>query len=410
MDAEPERVSFATVLRTGEFRALWLAELLSTLGDQVARVALAVLVFNTTDSAVLTGLTFALTYVPTLLGGIFLSGLGDRFPRREVMVGANIAQAALVALMAVPGLPLPALCVLLAVSVLATGPFNAAQLAILPDLLSGQRYVTAMSLRNVTKYSAQLAGFAGGGLLIAVLNPYLGLAIDAATFAVSALLLRVGIRSRPAVRSVGEPAEPTSILHGFTVIWRDPRTRVLLGIGALALFYIAPEALGAPYAKQLGMGPVAVGLLMAADPVGAVVGSLVFERLSERTRLRSVGWLGVAAGAPIAACALYPNLVLSMALFACSGAAATIYTIQAMTTASRLLPNSVRAQGMGFASAVIQSVQGIGALVAGAFAQVFTPVGAMAVVGCVGVVLAAGLALAWRRVANPEQLAGQLTG
>lgn len=410
MDAEPERVSFATVLRTGEFRALWLAELLSTLGDQVARVALAVLVFNTTDSAVLTGLTFALTYVPTLLGGIFLSGLGDRFPRREVMVGANIAQAALVALMAVPGLPLPALCVLLAVSVLATGPFNAAQLAILPDLLSGQRYVTAMSLRNVTTYSAQLAGFAGGGLLIAVLNPYLGLAIDAATFAVSALLLRVGIRSRPAVRSVGEPAEPTSILHGFTVIWRDPRTRVLLGIGALALFYIAPEALGAPYAKQLGMGPVAVGLLMAADPVGAVVGSLVFERLSERTRLRSVGWLGVAAGAPIAACALYPNLVLSMALFACSGAAATIYTIQAMTTASRLLPNSVRAQGMGFASAVIQSVQGIGALVAGAFAQVFTPVGAMAVVGCVGVVLAAGLALAWRRVANPEQLAGQLTG
>ena len=407
MDAEPERVTFATVLRTGEFRALWLAELLSTLGDQVARVALAVLVFTTTDSAVLTGLTFALTYVPTLLGGIFLSSLGDRFPRREVMVGANVVQAVLVAAMAVPGVPLPALCVLLAVSVLATGPFNAAQLAILPDLLSGQRYVTAMSLRNVTTYSAQLAGFAGGGLLIAVLNPYLGLAIDALTFVVSALLLWTGIRRRPAVRS--EQADPTSMLHGFTVIWRDPRTRILLGIGALALFYIAPEALGAPYAKQLGMGPVAVGLLMAADPIGAVVGSLLFERLSEVARLRSVGWLGVAAGAPIAACALYPNLVLSMVLFACSGAAATIYTIQAMTTASRLLPNSVRAQGMGFASAVIQSVQGVGALVAGAFAQVFTPAGGMAVVGCIGVVLAGGLALAWRRVADPAQLAVQLT-
>lgn len=409
MTAEPERVTFATVLKTGEFRALWLAELLSTLGDQVARVALAVLVFNTTDSAVLTGLTFALTYVPTLLGGLFLSSLGDRFPRREVMVAANVVQAVLVAAMAVPGMPLPVLCVLLAVSVLATGPFNAAQLAILPDLLSGQRYVTAMSLRNVTTYSAQLAGFAGGGLLIAVLNPYLGLAIDALTFVVSAVLLQLGLRARPAVRSV-EHDEPTKILHGFTVIWRDPRTRVLLGIGALALFYIAPEALGAPYAKQLGMGPVAVGLLMAADPIGAVVGSLLFERLSELARLRSVGWLGVAAGAPIAACALYPNLVLSMVLFACSGAAATIYTIQAMTTASRLLPNSVRAQGMGFASAVIQSVQGVGALVAGAFAQVFTPAVGMAVVGCVGVVLAAGLALAWRRVANPAQLAVQLTG
>jgi MFS family permease len=410
MDAEPERVTFATVLRTGEFRALWLAELLSTLGDQVARVALAVLVFNTTDSAVLTGLTFALTYVPTLLGGLFLSGLGDRFPRREVMVAANVVQAVLVAAMAVPGVPLPVLCVLLAVSVLATGPFNAAQLAILPDLLSGQRYVTAMSLRNVTTYSAQLAGFAGGGLLIAVLNPYLGLAIDSLTFVLSAALLWTGIHRRPAVRSSGAETEPTSILHGFTVIWRDPRTRILLGIGALALFYIAPEALGAPYAKQLGMGPTAVGLLMAADPVGAVVGSLLFERLSEVARLRSVGWLGVAAGAPIAACALYPNLVLSMALFACSGAAATIYTIQAMTTASRLLPNSVRAQGMGFASAVIQSVQGVGALVACAFAQVFTPVAGMAIVGCVGVVLAAGLALAWRRVANPAQLAVQLTG
>src|SRR2546430_4336866 len=228
-----QRVSLSSALKVREFRALWMAELLSTLGDQVARVSLAVLVFHDTGSAVLTGLTFALTYLPTLVGGVFLSGLGDRFPRREVMIAANVVQAVLIGVMAVPGVPLWVLYVLLALAVMATRPFNAAQLAVLPALVSGERYVTAMAIRNVTTYSCQLAGFAGGGLLLTALDPNLGLAIDAVTFAVSALLLRTGLRYRPpaAASADGAAAETRSLLNGFHVIWRDRRTRMLIGVG-----------------------------------------------------------------------------------------------------------------------------------------------------------------------------------
>src|SRR4051794_9572143 len=85
------------VLAVPGFRALWLAELLSVAGDQLARVALAVLVFGRTGSASWSALTYALTFLPALFGGVLLGGLADRFPRRRVMVVADLARAWLVA-------------------------------------------------------------------------------------------------------------------------------------------------------------------------------------------------------------------------------------------------------------------------------------------------------------------------
>ena len=66
----------------GEFRYLWLAQVLSVLGDQLARVAMTVLVYDQTRSAFWAALTYAVTLVPWLLGGLALSGLADRLPRR----------------------------------------------------------------------------------------------------------------------------------------------------------------------------------------------------------------------------------------------------------------------------------------------------------------------------------------
>src|SRR3978361_2570218 len=96
-----ERVTFAAVLRVREFRVLWLADAQSAIGDQIARVALSVLVFERTESAVLTALAYALTFVPAMLGGVLLSGLADRLPRRPVMVGCDLIRAGLLACVAV---------------------------------------------------------------------------------------------------------------------------------------------------------------------------------------------------------------------------------------------------------------------------------------------------------------------
>ncbi|ALG12395.1 MFS transporter [Kibdelosporangium phytohabitans] len=387
-------VTFRSVLAVGEFRALWFAELLSQAGDQLARVALSVLVYQRTNSAALTGLTFALTYLPTMIGGLLLAGLGDRFPRRTVMVVSDVVRAVLVAAMAIPGVPLWLLCLLLTVVVMANGPFKAAQLALLPDILDEQRYVVGLAVRNVTVQSSQVAGFAGGGLLVSLLDPYLALGLDAATFALSALIIQVGVRWRPSARSAKDPVRLTA----FGSVWRDPRLRLIALVSWLSLFYIAPESLAAPYAAELGLGALAVGLIMASHPVGSIVGAYVFTRyVTEANRLRSLALMGILAGIPLVFCVFRPELTTSMILFGLTGAFSTAYTLQCAATATRLLPDTGRAQGIGLLATAALTAQGIGALVAGSLADLSGASLAVAFCGMAGVAVAIPLTYAWTR-------------
>src|SRR5215831_7107936 len=97
--------TFGEVFAVGEFRALWLAQVLSVAGDQLARVALTLLVYVRTGSALLAAVTFAASVVPAFIGGITLSGLADRFPRRRVMLVCDLARVVLVVVMAISGMP-----------------------------------------------------------------------------------------------------------------------------------------------------------------------------------------------------------------------------------------------------------------------------------------------------------------
>ncbi|MGW5748472.1 MFS transporter, partial [Amycolatopsis sp. NPDC003861] len=373
-DARVKKVGFGAVLAVAEFRAMWTAELLSICGDQLARVALAVLVYQRTSSAALTGLTYALTYVPSLLGGILLAGAGDRWPRRDVMVVTDLARAALVGVIAIPGVPLWVLCVLVAVMTALGGPFKAAQQALLPSVLEGERYLVGMALRNVTMQAAQLAGFAGGGVLIAALTPSAALGLDAATFLLSALFLVTGVRRRAAIAQAVRPAWLATTGAGIRLIWRDPALRTLVALNWLAGFYVVPEALAAPYAAGIGAGATLVGLLMAADPAGSVLGGFVFGKwIPERVQLRVLAWLGIAAGLPLVVFVCRPGLVPSVVLLAASGLLATGYNITGTVTFMRRVPDEHRAQCAGVNSAGLITVQGVGAAAAGALADVLGP-------------------------------------
>jgi hypothetical protein len=310
--------------------------------------------------------------------------------------------------MAIPGVPLWLLCLLLTVVVMANGPFKAAQLALLPDVLDEKRYVVGLAVRNVTVQSSQVAGFAGGGLLVSLLNPHVALGLNAASFALSALIIRLGVRRRPAAISgtAMSGKEPVR-LTAFSLVWRDPRLRLIALISWLSLFYIAPESLAAPYAAELGLGALAVGLIMASHPVGSIVGAYVYTRyVSETNRLRSLGLMGIAAGIPLVFCAFRPALATSMILFGLTGAFSTAYTLQCAATATRLLPDSGRAQGIGLLATAALTAQGIGALLAGVLADLSGASLAVAISGAMGVLVAIPLTTAWARQAHT---AGPLT-
>jgi predicted MFS family arabinose efflux permease len=392
--------TFREVFAVAEFRALWLAELLSVVGDQLARVALSVLVFQRTNSASLTALTYALTYLPDLVGGPLLSGLADRFPRRTVMVSADLARAALVAGMAVPGIPIAVIAVLLVAARLCNAPFAAAQAATLPAVLDDDRYVVGQTVRQITNQTAQLAGFAGGGAVVAVLGTSQALAADALTFLLSGLLIWFGVRARPAPEHDGEA--PRSVLQqlgaGARIIWRDRRLRSLVGLAWLAGFVIVPEGLAAPYADEIGSGTVSVGLLLAAHPAGIVIGAFVLGRwVSPQTRRQLIGVLAVLAVLPLVGFALQPGLPATMGLLMFSGACAA-YQVTASATFMRLVPDSGRGQAFGLAGSGLIAVQGVGLVLGGLLVSVIGSVSmTVALVGAAGTLVAIPAAAAWQR-------------
>ena len=95
--------TFREVFAVREFRPLFGTFLLSTAGDELARVALTVLVYQRTDSPLLSAMTFAIGHLPWLLGGPLLSALADRLPRHRVLIATDAARAVLLGADGDPG-------------------------------------------------------------------------------------------------------------------------------------------------------------------------------------------------------------------------------------------------------------------------------------------------------------------
>ncbi|ALG14323.1 MFS transporter [Kibdelosporangium phytohabitans] len=400
MTEAPGRVTFRDVFAVAEFRALWFAEIFSIVGDQMARVALSVLVFKQTGSATLTGLTYALTFAPSLLGGILLTGLADRFSRRNVMITADLIRAALILLIAIPGIPFWLIGLLVALATLLNPLFKASQLATLPDILKGDRFITGMAIRNITSQSAQLLGFAGGGVLISQIDPRIALVIDAATFVLSAAILRLGMRARPAAAAKQDrPSFFGSISQGSRLVFADPGLRTLLLITWLMGLLPVYEGIAAPYASVFGdASGTATGLILASDPLGSVLGAFIFTRwVPASVRPRLPGLLSLAAAVPLLLCFLQPGLVVSLVLFVLSGGIGTVALMQATASLSLGVPDSSRAQAMGLSNTGLTTVLGVSPLIGGLLTDMTTPQTTVAAFGTAGLLAAIPLAIAWHR-------------
>ncbi|HEX3650931.1 MAG TPA: MFS transporter [Pseudonocardiaceae bacterium] len=402
-DQRDTHAKFRDVFRVGEFQALWSALLLSIVGDQLARVALALLVFARTNSAALAALTYALTLLPDLVGGPLLSGLADRFPRREVMVVADLSRAGLVALMAIPGMPLALVCVLLVVVQLLASPFNAARGALLPAMLGGDTFVAGQAVVNITYQSGQLFGYVTGGVVVAFTGPYVALLIDAGTFVASAILVRLGTSARPPSHNGdGLPASHakaaiSTLRAGADLVWRDRNLRALVGIASICGFYVIGEGLAVPYAHELGGGALTAGLLFAAFPAGNALGMVLLLRLvPPRPRLRLLGPMAIAACAVLLICLVHPNLVGTLVILAASGAAASHQTVAAAAFV-RAVPDASRGQAYGLANTSIRVAQGLGVVLAGLAAQGLAPSTVVGVFGGIGVLVAMAAAAAYHR-------------
>src|SRR3712207_5352499 len=303
--AAPRPATFRGLFAVREFRPLFGTYLLSTIGDELARVALTVLVYQRTDSPLLSAVNFAISYMPRLLGGPLLSTLADPLPRHRVLLASDTARALLAALMAVPGTPLRVRVGLLSVGAVCGAPFESARSALMADVLDGGRYALATSLTNVGSQVAQVLGFVLGGTVVAVLDPSAALLLDAATFALSAVWLWARLQRRPAPDDGGDAEGPRSMWRdageGLRLIGRTPRLLAIIAVTWVGtLFANAPEGIAAPLVAQLDQGAAQVGVLLAANPAGVTVGGLLVARaLTQERRERLVPPLVALSLAPI---------------------------------------------------------------------------------------------------------------
>jgi predicted MFS family arabinose efflux permease len=403
--APGERATYRQVFAVTEFRAMWLALVLSVAGDQLARVAVTILVYERTHSPLLTALAYAVTFLPWIVGGVALSGLADRLPRRRVMIACDIARMALVCLMAAASLAGTAAALWIMVALLFAvtlldSPFKSARSALVADILTGEKYVLGTSVTQMTFQLGQVAGFASGGIVVASLGARAALLTDAATFAVSGLLLALWVRRRPAAAPPeGRPSPWREMARGIQLVFGDRSLRTLMLFGWLVTFYVVPMGLAAPYAARFHGLPFGVrtGLVFAAVPFGTAVGAYVVVRhVRAGQRQRWLGPLAVGSCAVLMACWAQPGFAASLVIFAVSGACAA-YQVAANAAFVARVPAGRRGQAFGLANGGMQVAQGLWFVVAGAIAVVLTPAGTISLSGGLGTVAAAALWISWRR-------------
>ena len=383
-----------------EFRALFAADAVSLLGDQVAAVALAVLLYQSSGSALVAALGYATAYLPWAVGGPLLSVLADRLPPRRVVVTCDVLRVALIGLAAVPGMPLLAVGLLVLAAGLIAPPFDSAISALYPQALEGDLYALGVSVRSVLHQSAQLLGFLSGGALLVLIGPRAALGLDAASFAVSALLLRAGLTDRPPAMDGDEPVHLwRDALEGLRIVTADRRRYGPLLLGVFGAAYImAPEALAPAYAHSFGAGAATVGVIMASIAAGSIIGDLMFARLmSPQTRQRLMWPLAVVGAAPLIAMALHPPLPLGISLLVVAGVGSA-FQVPANTAFARAVPAQARGRAFGIAMTGMFGGQGLAIIAAGAAAQVFEP---STVVAGAGVLGATAIGLLWLR-AQPK--------
>lgn len=409
VDDEGKRATYRAVFAVREFRALFAAQTLSVVGDQFTRVALAVLVYQRTSSASLTALTYALTFLPDIVARPLLSGLADSYPRRRVMVVADLARAALAALMAVSGMPILALCALVIAVQTVTAPFDAARLATLPIIFrSGDddepddRYVVASSVSGMVYEAAQLVGFLGAGALLLGVSPSTALLANAATFLVSAALIRGGVVRRPAAGAGSESGLGSwarRIAAGARATVATARRRWLLALLCVPAFPVVAAGLTVPYAEQLGASAGWLGALYAAEPAGSLLGAVAINRIPPARRRQMMPALAIASCAVLLGCAAQPGLLGSIALLGLSGAFSAYFAVAAAEFV-RSVPDAQRGQVGGLANTAVRVTQGIGVLAGGIMADVIPPAATIAAAGGIGALTALVIGVALHRASR----------
>ncbi|MBA8824742.1 MFS family permease [Saccharopolyspora lacisalsi] len=361
-----------------------MGNLLMLLAETLRTLALSVLVFNATNSALLSAVTFGAGFIPQAIGGSTLTALADRLRPRRLLVAYDLLQTAVTGVLAAVWLPVWAVLVLVAVAG-ALAPLRSASTgALLPEILTGDRYVLGRSIVQTISSTVQIAGYAVGGVLLAFLSPQVALLLAAGSYLLAAAIWRLGLRDR-AARTPGLALRTTAIETWRTNIYllrSDRRLRgLLLGLWLPIAALAGAEATLVAYAARAGLPEGSAGYLLAALPVGMVLGDVTIARMFRPAmRARLALPLALLAGTPLLAFATHPGLATAMVLLIAEGTCVA-YSLPLQAAFAELVPEHLRGRGFGLFSSGLMTAQGLGTAAVGALASALGPASAITAAG-----------------------------
>lgn len=384
---------YGQVFAVGPFRALFGGTVLTIVATSLQMLGLSVLVYLATGSAWLSAVAYGAGFLPQVLGGVVLTSLADRLPTRPLIVTGCLIRAAVAVVLALVPLPVVAMIGLVAAAAALQPLFSAAQSALLPHILTGDRYVLGRSVLNLSSAGSQLAGLGVGGVLIAALGGHRALLGAAVAQLLAGLIFAIGLPGhRPPTTDGARRWRLGDTWRGNAQLLANPRIRAIL-----LMWWIPPALLGGaeslvvPYVAENGAPPASAGWVLAAMPAGMFLGDLIVGRFcTPPTRERLVIPLLLLMGLPLLPLVAHLPLAGTAGLLglASAGFAYQLGRQQAFLDA---VPHQARGLAFGLNSTGIMTGQGLGPIAAGAVASSLNAGPTMALAGVA--IIAAGLLL-----------------
>ena len=357
-----------------DFWKFWTGQTISNLGSSFTQWAVPLLVYKLTHSAVSLGAATAATFLPYLLFGLLLGAWMDRVDRKKAMIALDLLNAAVIF-----SIPLVASFGHLSVGVIyavtfiqstISIAFQAGEFAAIPSLVSTDDLVTANGRIQATYSAAQVAGPLLAGLFVSFMSIQWVMALDSASFVVSALSLSLIGRSFNVVSD--EPKEATTILHdvreGLRYVIGHPVLRNISLMMALINFVGATTftQLVLFAHDRLDVGPRGVGALFAAGAGGVVVTGLLAGRLRKRFSFTALAMTSLMLmGAAEVVFAGMRWFWIALPLWAVSSGLGILFNINTGSLRQAIVPNHMLSRILSIAAVLAWSAIPAGALIGG---------------------------------------------
>ncbi|MFS8199379.1 MFS transporter [Streptomyces sp. CWNU-52B] len=387
--------------RDRRFVLLFSARTVSVLGNAFARVALAFAVLELPGASPgRLSLVLACQALPQLLFILVGGVIADRMSRSRLMVLSDLIGAAAyggLALMVLSGhAPLPAMCLLAALAGTATALFSPAMTGVVPLIVPGARLQQANGLLQMGTNTSMLLGLALSGVTVAFVGAGWALAINAASFAASALLIR-------GLRVTARPRKASSGWADLRDGWREFASRQWLWVVVVQYGFVVAAlnanagVLGPLMAEQHLGGARAWSLIVAAQALGAIAGAGLAARVRVARPVLVAVLATFPAALPIALLAVRAPVWTVVAAMFCAGVSSDVFGVLWTTTLQREIPEEVISRVSSYEWFGSLAFAPLGLLAAGPLASAVGTGPALA--GCSALIVAAtALALLSPRV------------